>query len=696
MTDPETAEKSTSGTGCDHLADVFAGLANIFDPQLRYTVSEAAEQFRYLNNPGSYVGPWRNAEVPYMVEPADTLRSRMYAATVFVGPAQCGKTDALILNWVAYMATVEPGDMAVFLPTMAMAKDFSTRRIDRLMRHSKRVGANLLTGRSSDNLFEKHFSNGSMLSLGWPSVSQFASRPIMRCALTDYDRMDDDIEGEGSPFDLAQKRNTTYGSFGMTLAESSPSREVTNTRWLATSPHEAPPCEGILSLYNRGDRRRLYWPCPRCKAYFQPDFEHLVWDEAETSAEAAATTRLVCPHCAYPIRFAERDDMYPDARWLKEGQAMSGGVLIGEGRKSNTASFWLFGPAARFTTWSKLVETYLDAEKECEQTGSEESLKKFWNTDIGRPYVPKRSQTQRLPEVIKARAEDLADREVPPDTRFLVAQIDVQANRFEVQVLGVLPGDPFDLVVVDRFQIIKSMRTDADDDRLWVKPAAYLEDWDVLIDAVLKKTYPLSDGTGRRMRVKGVACDSGGRAGTTTNAYAFYRKLKGQNLAARFTLVKGDSSPGAPRTRISYPDAQKKDKLSAARGDVPVLLLNPNVLKDAMAGRIDNIEPGKGMIRFPSWLPDSYYSELCAETRTPKGWENPAHYRNEAWDLCYYGLGYLVSSYIQAETINWSRPPGWAAPWDSNDLVFATEKDTFAPEVKAEYDFRALGRRLAA
>jgi len=64
--------------------------------------------------------------------------------------------------------------------------------------------------------------------------------------------------------------------------------------------------------------------------------------------------------------------------------------------------------------------------------------------------------------------------------------------------------------------------------------------------------------------------------------------------------------------------------------------------------------------------------------------------------LCYYGLGYLVSSYIQAETINWSRPPGWAAPWDSNDLVFATEKDTFAPEVKAEYDFRALGRRLAA
>lgn len=631
-----------------------------------------------------------------MVEPADALRSRDYAAVVFAGPAQCGKTDALILNWLVYAAMVEPGDMAVFLPTMAMAKDFSVRRVARLLRHSREVGQKLLPGSSADNLFEKQFANGTMLSLGWPSVSQFASRPIMRCALTDYDRMDPDIEGEGSPFDLAQKRNTTFGSFGMTLAESSPSREITNPRWLASSPHEAPPCEGILSLYNRGDRRRLYWPCPRCGDYFQPDFETLVWDEAPTPAAAGATARMVCPHCAVELQFDQREQMLQRAVWLKDGQGVTkAGDVIGYGRKSNTASFWLFGPAARFTTWAKLVETYLDAQAEFDQTGSEDSLKKFWNTDIGRPYVPARSQSQRLPEVIKARAEDLAEREVPPDTRFLVGQVDVQTNRFECQVLGVLPGDPFDLVVVDRFPIIKSMRTDADDDRLWVKPAAYPEDWDALIEGLIQKTYPLSDGSGRRMKIKGVCCDSGGKSGTTTNAYAFYRRLRTLNLAARFTLIKGEPKPGSPRTRISYPDAQRKDKLSAARGDVPVLMLNSNLLKDAAAGRLDNLDPGKGMLRLPSWLPDSYYAELCAETRTAKGWENLGRSRNEAWDLLYYGLGYLVSSYVQAENIDWTRPPGWAAPWDSNDLVITGGVDRFAPTPQDGYDFASLGRRLA-
>ncbi|MCM4841582.1 phage terminase large subunit family protein, partial [Escherichia coli] len=66
------------------------------------------------------------------------------------------------------------------------------------------------------------------------------------------------------------KRTTTFMSSGMTLVESSPGRDVKDVKWRRTSPHEAPPTTGILSLYNRGDRRRWYWPCPHCGEYFQP------------------------------------------------------------------------------------------------------------------------------------------------------------------------------------------------------------------------------------------------------------------------------------------------------------------------------------------------------------------------------------------------------------------------------------------
>lgn len=678
-----------------HLSGLFLDLADIFDPPLRLTVSEAAERFRYLNNPGSYVGPWRNAETPYLVEPADCLTSRALSGVVFVGPAQSGKTDGLILNWIVHMAMVAAGDLIMYSPTMAMAKDFSIRRVARMLRHSQEVGERLLAEASADNLFDKQFRNGSMLSLSWPTATQFAGRPVMRCALTDYDRMDDDIEGEGSPFDLAVKRNTTFGSFGMTLAESSPSREITNLQWIAGSPHEAPPCEGILGLYNRGDRRRLYWPCPQCGTFFQPEFDTLVWEPADNPAEAAATARMQCPACAYRIAFRERDGMLAKAAWLKDGERIVDGRRVGTPRRASIASFWLLGTAARFTTWPALVEKYLLAEKDAEQTGSEEALRTFWNTDIGKPYVPKRQQNQRLPETLKSRAEFVAEKEVPEGVRFLVATVDVQTNRFDVQVFGVLPGAPFDTILVDAFPIIKSLRQDEDGDTLWVKPAAYLDDWFLLRDQVIQKSYPLAGRPGRRMRVKMVGCDSGGQDGATANAYEFWRRMRTEGLGGRLLLLKGEPIRTAPRWRIGYPDAQRKDKLTAARGDVPVLFLNSNLMKDMLSGRLENTEPGKGMFRVPAWLPDSYYAQLCAEVRTTKGWENPGRRRNEAWDLAYYALGLLISSPIGAEKIDWTNPPGWAAPWDKNDLVFVGETDSFAPEVKPAYDFRKLGRALA-
>ena len=43
--------------------------AEMLRPTERLTVSEASEKYRKLNNPGSYVGPWKNDTTPYMVGP---------------------------------------------------------------------------------------------------------------------------------------------------------------------------------------------------------------------------------------------------------------------------------------------------------------------------------------------------------------------------------------------------------------------------------------------------------------------------------------------------------------------------------------------------------------------------------------------------------------------------------------------------
>lgn len=128
----------------------------------------------------------------------------------------------------------------------------------------------LSPNKNDNNVYDRTFLAGNYLKIGWPSVNIMSSSDYKCVALTDYDRFPEDIDGEGDAFSLASKRTTTFMSSGMTLVESSPGRDVKDVKWRRTSPHEAPPTTGILSLYNRGDRRRWYWPCPHQVSIFSP------------------------------------------------------------------------------------------------------------------------------------------------------------------------------------------------------------------------------------------------------------------------------------------------------------------------------------------------------------------------------------------------------------------------------------------
>jgi phage terminase large subunit GpA-like protein len=682
------------------LGAVVCDLAGLFKPPERLKVSESASRYVHLNTPGAYVGPYLNSMAHYMVEPMDVSISRDYTGEIFVGPAQAGKTQSLLLNKVAHHVKVDPMDILLFCPTQSAARDFSMRRVDRMHRHSPEIGMMLGAASDADNKFDKQYTNGMMLTLSWPSVTEFAGRPVGIQLLTDYDRMDDDIGGDGNAYDLASKRGTTFGSFAMCLAESTPSREVKNPKWIRKTRHEAPPCDGILGLYNRGDRRRRYWPCPDCGSYFEANFSMLVYERRGTNLESGETVRLQCPHCEAKVHPDQRSEMDMWGIWLKDGQWIDEyGIVRGETPRTSIASFWLNGVAASFVTWKKLVELYLNALDSFERTGSQEELKKFYNNDLGEPFLPRGSENERLPEVLKSRAEKLPQRKVPANTRILFGTVDVQKNRFIAQVFGVQPGTPFDLVLIDRFDIAKSKRLDADGDPYMVRPHTFLEDWNQITEQLISKTYELDDDSGRHMSLRMTVGDSGGREGVTTNAYNYWRSFSTDEAnmpyAGRFHLVKGDHTRGIPRARITYPDSNRRDKFSVARGDVPVLMFNSNELKDVLSNRLMCTVPGKGVILFPDWLEDWFWAELCEEVRDDKGWHNPNNHRNEAWDLGYYALGLCVSPLLPVEKIDWERPPLWAEVWDKNPLVFSPDKaKPFERPTEEAYDFAQLGKAL--
>lgn len=666
------------------------------------TVTDCAKEYVKIKRPGARSGSWDERMSPYMVEPQNLLSSRELSAIIFCGPAQSGKTEALILNWLAYSVMQEPMDMIIFNPTQQNARDFAVRRVDRLNANSDEIRDRLIRARSYDNKGAKQYKSGMIVNLSWPTTSEMAGKPVPHIALTDYDRMDDSVSDEGSPFDLASMRTTTFKSFAMTVAESSPSRPIEDMRWVPSTPHEAPPCTGILSLYNRGDRRRLYWPCPYCDHYFEGTWKHIKYEALDNPLDAADTVRMICPACDEEIWPFQRQSMLEWSVWLKDGQKINKkGRIVGKAPRSRIASFWLNGVAAGFKTWPTLVIEYLNAQAEFERTSSETALQTFYNTSLAEPYVPKRLELERLPEVLMDRAEPFEELQVHSGVRFLVACVDVQRTRFVIQVHGIGPGIPYDITVVDRFSITKSNRVDSDGDVDRIRPGTYVDDWELLVDKVMEKTYPLDDGTGRRMAIKLTVCDSGGEDGVTTNAYEFYRQIRKRGIASRFHLLKGNPVVTAPRTYIDYPDSRQKGKMSAARGDVPVLFMNSNLLKDALNHRLDSLTPGKGMIRFPNWLPVWFYKELCVEHRDERGkWEGTRGIRNESWDLLYYCIGVCASSLLRAESISWLSPPIWADDWSRNPLVLKADAPEKAPltltsTLSSSITFAELGRDIA-
>lgn len=709
---PRKTKKTISGfeTLCGLLSNI--AQKALVTPS-RKTVSEWSAEVRYINQPGAYVGNWKNETVPYMIEPMNTLGSVKYRSEVFVGPAQCAKTDGLVINWTGHSITTDPQDMMIYSPTFTAARDFSMRRIDRLQRHTPEVGAELTRAADADNKFDKHYQTGMMLTLTYPSVTELAGRPVGRIAMTDYDRMPEDVSGDGNPFDLASKRTTTFGSYAMTLAESSPSRPVTDPKKVLRG-HEAPPTTGILSLYNRGDRRRWQWPCPSCGSYFEGDWDHMKWDTSlGSNMEMAESCYLECPECQHHILPDERYGMNLKGKWVKEGEEIDfEGNVYGKGRVSNIASFWLKGVAAGLTTWPTLVKAYLDAEDDYLSSGDETALKKFFNTDMGTAYIDRAllDDTSRTPEHLEARAEPWPIRKVPEPVRLLLGLVDVQKNAFVVQIIGIAPGNSrYDLFLIDRFTIRYSDRIDPSsphgrESYMFVKPGSYLDDWNKIIEQVMSAQYELADNSGRRMAVKMTLCDSGGEAGVTTNAYNFVRHLRKEGLSSRFHLVKGDRFAGAPRVRITYPDADKKSK-AGARGEIPVMLFNPNINKDDLDNRLEVITPGEGMIHFPQWLTESgadrfsgadmkwFYSEMTSEARTPKGWEKVLK-RNEAWDLFYYAIGACASAVLNIEKLNWTKPPAWADVWDRNPLIVAPDQGKPFEDDESTFDWSSFGQKM--
>lgn len=672
-------------------SEITSAVAELVLPPSRMLPSEVAA--RYLRNEH---GPWTAETAPYMVEPLDAVAGRHYQGIALVGPARTGKTFGLILAAMAYCVTSAPADMLITHMTKDTARDFSMGDLAKAFRYSPELAKRLSNRNRDNNVFDLVLRSGMILKMGWPAISQLSGKTLRFVCFTDYDRVKvaDNLGGEGTMWVSGLKRVTTYMSRGKCLVESSPGYEwdLKQADWVPSTPHEGPPTSGgIVQIYNSSTRARWYWTCLHCNwswmvtqqpSFFGvPDFDECrALVRKNEPADLAAKYAIVgCPKCGAVHRPEERSRLNsPEggALWVHDGEIVESGRIVGGRRRpSNTAGYWLGAAAAAYQTWENLLLRYFQAVKTYEDSVNEGDLKAVVLTDFGDVYKPRILHARQRRVALKDRYETWEKGFVPAGVRYLTAAVDVQGNRFVVEVHGWAAGR--ERWIIARFMITTSRRTgyvatqtkgpqslDQERGGFWpIATASYDEDWDLLQEFVMNLRFPLAENANTTMSPLLTVVDSGGggvkvkwaegEISTTMRAYSFWRRMRDRGLGRRVMLVRGFRE--GPLMRETWPDHTGNDSGVGQTSDVPVWQLNSNQFKSSVRGALERLSPGPGYFHVPDWIDEQYERELYAETLTAKGWENLGRQRNEAGDLAYYNLA--AAMIVAPDDVDWTNPP---------------------------------------
>lgn len=574
---------------------VVAQAREAWRPPPKLKVSEWADQFRYLSaESSSEPGRWSTNRAPYQREIMDTYTDPEVEDVTWVASSQVGKTE-ILNNIMGYAVDQRPGPMMTIQPTLEMAKAWSKDRLNPMARDTPQLRSKIkINARDGDNTILHKKGPGFQLTIsGANSPASLASRPIRDVFADEVDRYDASAGKEGDPLKLAFKRTNNFW----------------NRKRYRTS---TPTVEGdsrIMKEWENSDQREYHVPCPHCGHLHTLQWANVHWDkdkdkDGRTIAHHPHTAYMVCPDCGGVIEDRHKGVMLRDevaggtARWIAAKEFTGhAGFRINE----------LYSPWRRFRD---VVSDFLDSKDD------PETLQVWVNTSLGEAYDGDGADTNADPDSMIERLEEYPA-QVPSDGYVLVAGVDVQGDRIEVQVDAF--GDDEERWFVD-YTILYGNPESPD---IW-------QDLDVLLNG----TYEHESGT--QIGILAANVDSGHH---TQMVYNFCMS----RAARRIHAVKGMSGEGRP-----FVSEAKQKKRGKGTRKTPLFLLGVDDGKTTLMTRLKFPEPGPGFWHFPrghQYVTVEYFKQLTAERRIKKKRAGRPYYewklmrpRNEALDCSLYSL----------------------------------------------------------
>jgi phage terminase large subunit GpA-like protein len=392
-------------------------------PPRDITVSQWADENRVLTGGAAAErGQWRTRS--YQREPMDVLSpSHPCRQVVVLSGAQILKTEVL-LNFIGFIADVDPGPVLVVEPRTEDAKALSKDRVAPMFRATPALRGKIAPVKSRDSsntTLHKVLANGAgqITLTGAISPSGLAMRPIRYALLDEVDRYPASAGTEGDPVSLAIQRTAEFAHNKKIVMASTPTIKGVSRIELA---------------WRESDQRDYFVPCPQCGCFQVLTFGDgtgpgVVWPEGkpEDAAYRCAECRELIPH-RLKAEMVER----------------------GEYRAANPSSpipgFRVSQLISPKKSWGEIAVEFLAAKK------SPETLKAFLNTVLAELW----EETHEVATDAHAlwnRCEPF-EAEAPDGVALITAGVDVQADRLEMEIAGwgrdeeswsiayhVIPGD---------------------------------------------------------------------------------------------------------------------------------------------------------------------------------------------------------------------------------------------------------------
>jgi len=537
---------------------IIKGFIDGLRPEPRLTVSQWADKSRVLSTISTAEpGLWRTSRTPYLREIMDRLSVGDPTQEIIVMKgAQVGLTEAGN-NWIGYTIDVSPCPFLAVQPTKDMAERNSKIRIQPMIEAAPILAAKIKPARSRDSgntILKKEFPGGILVMTGANSASGLRSMPARNVFLDEVDAYPLDLDGEGSPIDLAKARTRTF-----------PKKKI----FIISTPT----IEGqsiIAAQFLETDQRYYFVPCPHCGGMQVLRFGQLRYTPGKYDK-----VTYECEHCGEQIQERFKTKMLAAGQWIATAPEKANYLKVGYHISS------MYSPYGWYS-WANAAQDYEDCKTDIPK------LKTFVNTVLGETWKEEGDAPDW--ELLYNKRESYAQNTVHKDVAFLTAGVDIQKDRIELEIVGWAKGKQS--YSIDYRVLLGN--TSGENTPVWQQLAE-----------VLNETWQREDGA--MLSIRMMAVDSGYN---TSEVYAFCRKYD----PSRVVPTKGQE---AQSIMVSTPRAVDISRKGKAINGIKVRHVGISIIKSELYGwlrlqRNEDDSYPNGYCHFPQYEAH-YFKGLTAE-----------------------------------------------------------------------------------